>query len=338
MKRRYKMILISLLFYTFVMFIYFKVIYPHQCDNNWGIVFLITTIYVLLYPIVPVLLFGDRYLLNIEMGSHLFFNLLCIIICSNYADRNMIGLESTIIIPAKIIDKGTTSNGRGRISHWTQLKGKGLFDSTYVFPIGTNMKKGEWMYFSVADGCQSVHNISWIARKLFYLKRQFIYRSDDLIQFWTPDSCYRSKIHDFAFSGPNYEFFTYHDFSFQKPDFVYYKVGYNVIYNAVGGLVDKQDSTLMLCFNDVCGKYQKVKYSVKGYYTIPDTFLIYRNVNEKLDTKWHVCAPEINTPENRAKISDYGYIFHYDICSKQEIESQCPQIKNYVEKYKERNK
>lgn len=25
------------------------------------------------------------------------------------------------------------------------------------------------------------------------------------------------------------------------------------------------------------------------------------------------CAPEVNTPENRAKISDYGYIFHYDV-------------------------
>ncbi|MBR2887190.1 MAG: hypothetical protein IKB95_03105 [Bacteroidales bacterium] len=60
-------------------------------------------------------------------------------------------------------------------------------------------------------------------------------------------------------------------------------------------------------------------------------------LNEKLDFVWHVCAPEVNTPENRAKISDYGYIFHYDVYSKQEIESQCPRIKEYVEQYKKRH-
>lgn len=142
-------------------------------------------------------------------------------------------------------------------------------------------------------------------------------------------------INDFGFIE-NENLYSYHDYSLKKPDLVYYNVGFNIIYNAVGGLVDKQDSTLMLCFNDVCGQYKNVKYSVKGYKNIPDTFLVYRNVNEKLDSVWHVCAPEVNTPENRAKISDYGYIFHYDVYSKEEIESQCPQIKNYVEQYKKR--
>ncbi len=145
----------------------------------------------------------------------------------------------------------------------------------------------------------------------------------------------RSQIHGFGF----YEgkvFYNYHDYSLKKTDLVYYKVGFYVIYNAVFGLVDIQDSTIMLCFNDVRGKYHNVKYSVKGYPNIPDTFLIYHNINEKLDSVWHVCAPEVNTPENRAKISDYGYIFHYDVYSKQEIESQCPRIKEYVEQYKNR--
>ena len=41
--------------------------------------------------------------------------------------------------------------------------------------------------------------------------------------------------------------------------------------------------------------------------------------------------PGDNTPENRAKISDYGYIFHYDVYSKQTIETQCPRIKEYVD-------
>lgn len=142
-------------------------------------------------------------------------------------------------------------------------------------------------------------------------------------------------IHDFAFLDDT-TFYTYHDFSLIKPDLVYYQVGFNVLYNAVCDTSAIADSTAFLSFDDVCGKNQIVKYSVKGYPTIPDTFLIYRNVNEKIDSVWHVCAPEVNTPENRAKISDYGYIFHYDVYSKQEIESQCPRIKEYVEQYKKR--
>ena len=144
------------------------------------------------------------------------------------------------------------------------------------------------------------------------------------------------QIYDFAFLDDK-DFYTYHDFSLIKPDLVYYQVGFNVLYNAVCDTSAIADSTAFLSFDDVCGKNQIVKYSVKGYPNIPDTFLVYRNVNEKLGSVWHVCAPEVNTPENRAKISDYGYIFHYDVYSKQEIESQCPRIKDYVEQYKKRN-
>ena len=151
----------------------------------------------------------------------------------------------------------------------------------------------------------------------------------------TEPASVRSQIHGFGFYEGK-DFYNYHDYSLKKTDLVYYNVGFYVIYNAVFGLVDIQDSTIMLCFNDVRGKYHNVKYSVKGYPNIPDTFLIYRNINEKRDSVWHVCAPEVNTPENRAKISDYGYIFHYDVYSKQEIESQCPRIKEYVEQYKNR--
>ena len=158
--------------------------------------------------------------------------------------------------------------------------------------------------------------------------------TDTLLSINEPASI-RSQIHGFGFyEGKN--FYNYHDYSLKKTDLVYYKVGFYVIYNAVFGLVDIQDSKIMHCFNDVRGKYHNVKYSVKGYPNIPDTFLIYRNINEKRDSVWHVCAPEVNTPENRAKISDYGYIFHYDVYSKQEIESQCPRIKEYVEQYKNR--
>lgn len=149
------------------------------------------------------------------------------------------------------------------------------------------------------------------------------------------DSINYPLIYDFAFLD-NKDFYTYHDFSLIKPDLVYYQVGYNVVYKALCDTSAIADSTVLLSFTDVLGKDQTVKYSVKGYPSIPDTFLVYRNINEKLDSKWHVCAPEVNTPDNRAKISDYGYIFHYDVYSKQEIESQCPRIRDYVEQYKKR--
>lgn len=147
----------------------------------------------------------------------------------------------------------------------------------------------------------------------------------------------RSQIHGFGF----YEgkvFYNYHDYSLKKTDLVYYKVGFNVVYKAIPGVVsyDKGIKSTSMCFIDINRKYRTVKYNLYNYPTIPDTFLIYHNVNEKLDSVWHVCAPEVNTPENRAKISDYGYIFHNDVYSKQEIEFQCPRIKEYVEHYKNR--
>ncbi len=143
-------------------------------------------------------------------------------------------------------------------------------------------------------------------------------------------------INDFAFLEHD-SIYSYYDYSFKRTDFVYHHVGYYVLYKALCDIVSITDSTALLSFYDVLGRNHFVKYSVNGFQNIPDTFLIYRNVNEKLDSVWHVCDPEVNTPENRAKISDYGYIFHYDVYSKEEIETQCPQIKNYVEQYKKRN-
>ena len=217
-----------------------------------------------------------------------------------------------MIIPTQIIKKQNHTSHHFK-SEKVWLKGLGLYKDTSVVINSSLGKKGSIVYMQFSLECSL---------------------GDTLLSITEPDSI-RSQIHDFGFYEGK-DFYNYHDYSLRKTDLVYYKVGFNVIYNAVFGLVDKQDSTIMLCFNDVCGKYHNVKYSVKGYPTIPDTFLVYRNINEKLDTKWHVCAPEVNTPENRAKISDYGYIFHYDVYSKQEIEFQCPRIKEYVEQYKKR--
>ena len=214
----------------------------------------------------------------------------------------------SIIRPATIVYVENERN-----SHWSRLEYKDYSSSKFVRITGlVQYEKGSSIYI-----CQTLECKSRIVEEY-------------------KDSVRYPLINKFAFLDDT-TFYTYHDFSLVKPDLVYYQVGYNVLYNAVCDTSAITDSTALLSFTDVVGKGQTVKYSVKGYPSIPDTFLIYRNINENIDSKWHVCAPEVNTPENRAKISDYGYIFHYDVCSKQEIESQCPRIKDYVEQYKKRN-
>ena len=108
--------------------------------------------------------------------------------------------------------------------------------------------------------------------------------------------------------------------------------GCNVVYKAT-----YRDNNLH--FVDIYKKSQTVNYYLNtSNYTneMPDTFLVYKNINEKVDNNYKVCIPEINIPENWAKISDYGYIFDYDIYSQEEVEKECPGIKEYVEQYKKR--
>ena len=152
--------------------------------------------------------------------------------------------------------------------------------------------------------------------------------------FHTSDSDI-AKFCDFAFIEDDYRY-TYHDYSLKQPDLVYYKVGYNVVYKATCDTSDISDNTALFRFSDISGKSHIVEYPIKVVEPVPETLLVYKNINEKIDDRILVCAPEVNTPENRAKISDYGYIFHYDVYSKQEIESQCPRIREYVEQYKKR--
>ncbi|MDD6003627.1 MAG: hypothetical protein PUC50_15700 [Bacteroidales bacterium] len=140
-------------------------------------------------------------------------------------------------------------------------------------------------------------------------------------------------INDFGFIE-NENLYSYHDYSLKKPDLVYYNVGFNILHKSYSKIIN--DTTAYLYFTQLDNTEKYLSLNIKNYKEIPDTFLVYKNINDKFGDKWRVCAPEVNTPENRAKISDYGYIFHYDVYSKEEIESQCPQIKNYVEQYKKR--
>ena len=307
--------LIYLTIYILIMSVFFLFIYDVRCANlsvtSIRIYNFIADIFMRFFPLILIFFFSkEMFLVNA------FFcfipHLIVLTICFTRVDSNLIKERPSMIIPTQVIKKQDHTSHHFK-SQKVWLKGLGLYNDTSVVINSSLGKVGSTVYMQFSLECSL---------------------ADTLLSITEPDSI-RSQIHDFGFyEGEN--FYNYHDYSLRKTDLVYYKVGFNVIHNAVCGMVDNQDSTIMLCFNDVCGKYQNVKYSVKGYSTIPDTFLVYRNVNEKLDTKWHVCAPEVNTPENRAKITDYGYIFHYDVYSKQEIESQCPRIKDYVEQYKKR--
>jgi len=122
---------------------------------------------------------------------------------------------------------------------------------------------------------------------------------------------------------------------YTKPSYWYYSFfpscvedyGCNIVYKVpnINGY---------LAFTDICGNKQNIP---SGYKSV-DTVLVYKNINPDLGKKYEICSQKINTPENWDKISDYGYLFENDIYSKEEVEKECPGVKQYVEKFKERNK
>ena len=121
------------------------------------------------------------------------------------------------------------------------------------------------------------------------------------------------------------------------PDRVFKNFGYEILYKSIPINVSQSDSVVILQLKDIQGNDKQLKYKLSDLSNIPDTFLVFKNINNNISAHYTVCTPEINTPKNWTKISDYGYLFGYDeVYSKQEIESQCPRIKEYVEQYKKR--
>jgi len=121
------------------------------------------------------------------------------------------------------------------------------------------------------------------------------------------------------------------------PDRVFKNFGYEILYKSMPINVSQSDSIVILQLKDIQGNDKQLKYKLSDLSNIPDTFLVFKNINNNISAHYTVCTPEINTPKNWTKISDYGYLFGYDeVYSKQEIESQCPRIKEYVEQYKKR--
>ena len=140
------------------------------------------------------------------------------------------------------------------------------------------------------------------------------------------------KIHDFAFMEDG-KLYSYHDYALKHPDLVHSTVGFNLIYKARCRWYNAADSVVSLYFIDQNYNEEMLWYRLGRNEVFSDTLLIYRNLLDDNSYKptLYVCLPELNTPENRAKINKYGYIFHHDICSKEEIETQCPRIKEYVD-------
>ena len=149
-----------------------------------------------------------------------------------------------------------------------------------------------------------------------------------------PTKANYDTIGDFAFVD-NHQYYSYHDYAIKNIDYVYNTVGINIVFKAVKTHYDETNETALLLFKDASDNIVSIKY--KANTPIMDTMLVYKNINPNYSKRYVVCSHHLQTPENRAKISDYGYIFHYDVYSKQEIESQCPRIRDYVEQYKKRN-
>ena len=141
-----------------------------------------------------------------------------------------------------------------------------------------------------------------------------------------------AKIHDFAFMEGG-TLYSYHDYALKHPDLVHSTVGFNLIYKARCRWYNAADSVVSLYFIDQNYNEEMLWYRLGRNEVFSDTMLIYRNLLDDNSYKptLYVCLPELNTPENRAKINRYGYIFHHDICSKEDIETQCPRIKEYVD-------
>lgn len=110
----------------------------------------------------------------------------------------------------------------------------------------------------------------------------------------------------------------------------YRKFGYNIVYVADYDTLNK-----VLNFTDINNSFKSISYEPKNYDSIPDKFLVFENINKKINKNYTVCLPELNTFENQLKCYGYGYIFHCEIYSKDEVESQSPQIREYIEHYKE---
>lgn len=148
-----------------------------------------------------------------------------------------------------------------------------------------------------------------------------------------PTKANYDTIGDFAFVD-NHQYYSYHDYAIKNIDYVFNSVGINVVFKAVKTNYDKTNETATLLVKNASDSIVSIMY--KANPPILDTMLVFKNINPNFSKGFVVCSNHIQTPENRAKISDYGYIFHYDVYSKQEIESQCPRIKDYVEQYKKR--
>ncbi len=108
--------------------------------------------------------------------------------------------------------------------------------------------------------------------------------------------------------------------------------GINILYKAV---VEQADSgRLCLSFRDIHNNEKSIMYTPAHQVRfMPDTFLLFNN--EVSAPNFVVCAQQINTRENWAKVSDYGYIFGVDIYSKAEIEDKFEEVRKYVDNLRE---
>ena len=221
------------------------------------------------------------------------------------------------------IDNGPTLITKYHITKVKSVKRSGYASFGY-FKIGRQKYKDDYKY--------SLKSFDKPKGKWSYI--MYLLDCEEPLHWYQKDPTENkiALIHDFAFME-NGTLFTYHDYALKKPDLVYSYVGFYLVYKASCIWNSTSDSTVNLYCRDKNNKFWVLKYKMNRNDVFADTMLVYKNIADKqfIDYNFYVCLPELNTPENRAKINKYGYIFHHDIYSKEDIETQCPRIKQYVD-------
>lgn len=124
-----------------------------------------------------------------------------------------------------------------------------------------------------------------------------------------------------------------YEYCMEYPKYFYFQTGYSLVYK-VKPRISSIDGTVVLGFTNIRGREDGLSLKNADTSSLSEYYCVFRNINPSHDRGCVLAPPEVNTPENWAKISDYGYIFNNVVFSKEEVETKCPEIKEHVDHYR----
>lgn len=325
-------VFIGMLILTLINFLIFNDIYFLHDDAEGSFIYCRT---IIILEFILILVFISRFCKRYDIYDICLSFLFCFAVLNFIMNKvyskffyDKIKYESHQLQSGKIINRNYIRGGSSITLS--------LVDREVFVPIKDRIEKYEIGSNIVFGKCKKYH-YNWIE----YLTLT----NDTCIKYLFPKKYVKGKCCD----SINNQFIE--NFFKEKGIYVIYKA--NVIES------DKNFLNLKLQFKNYLSDYIIVSYKRKNrnYSSTPhitffelysnkeksiskernDTLLLYENIDKEIDCKY-IVDENINTPENWAKITDYGYIFNSDVYAKEEIENYYPQIKQYVEKFKERNK